>query len=1362
MPIFALYNFDDTGLVAADSAVANGAQDGAYFDGAAPVGGRAVLDGINDKVKIYPSPTFQLPRGTLEIQFSQTSHVGDYPNTVLSRDTASETPGGYRIEVMPDGSVLISHESATATTTFQTDPGFVNPGDEINVVYSWDATSGGSVQITNLTTDDSFEDLVPAGLTMNQGPMSQPWMIGAGQSQSDAGQLNNLNNHFQGSVEMFSLSDTVDNFSGIPTANPDTAETDEDTPIDVIPVLANDTDPTGQTLTITGTPTSENGTVGVNPDGTLSYTPNPDFNGTDTITYTITDPDGNESTSTVTVTVNPVNDGPVAVDDVDSTEVDTAVVVDLIGNDTDVDNLNSELSITGTPTSADGTVVVNPDGRSVTFTPNPGFTGVATINYTVTDPDGLTDDGVATITVADDDGETPIANPDTAETDEDTPIDVIPVLANDTDPNLDPLTISGTPTAENGTVGVNPDGTLSYTPNPEFSGTDTITYTITDPDGNEATSTVTVTVNPVNDAPVAVDDEDVTAINTPVTLDIIANDTDVDNTNPELAIAGTPTSAQGTVEVGPDGRSITFTPNAGFTGVATINYTVTDPDGLTDEGVVTITVGDPDAPVANPDTAETDEDTPIDIIPVLANDTDPNLDPLTISGTPTAENGTVGVNPDGTLSYTPNPDFNGVDTITYTITDPDGNEATSTVTVTVNPVNDGPVAVDDEETGNYNESVVVDLIGNDTDVDNPNAELSIFGTPTSPDGTVVVNPDGRSVTFTPNANFIGEATINYTVTDPDGLTDDGVATVTIEDPDRDGIVRGTDDGNLIDTDYIDPFDADRVDAGDAILDDDAPNDDRIRAEGGDDTVFAGLGDDTVFAGLGDDLVYGEEGDDDLRGNEGNDTLYGGDGSDTVYGQQDDDFIDTSASTPIPDIDYPGVYPADTDPNNDRDLVYGGLGNDTILTGDDADTIFGDGGDDSINSGIDADLVYGGGGDDTIIGSEGADTIFGEDGNDLIYGGLDDVIGDALDLPDDIDLRPLNNPDLIDGGAGNDTIYGRDDNDTLIGGTGNDLLFGGVDNDLLSGDLGNDTLHGDEGDDILEGDGGNDVFYGGTGVDTMFGGADRDDFIVGLGEGAGSEVYGGSEGDDFDRLIIEGPRTGYLVVETGPDSDGNGIDGRVEYLDADGNITGTLQFENIEEIVSVPCFTPGTLIATPKGEVPIENLRAGDRIITRDNGIQELRWIGQRKFDWAHLTANPHLRPIMVRRGSLGNGLPERDMMLSPNHRVLVSNDRTSLYFDEHEVLVSAKHLVGGKGIFEVESIGTTYIHLMFDQHEVVLSDGAWTESFQPGDYTLNGMGNAQRNEILELFPELKTKEGLADYTAARRTLKKHEATLLVR
>ena len=119
------------------------------------------------------------------------------------------------------------------------------------------------------------------------------------------------------------------------------------------------------------------------------------------------------------------------------------------------------------------------------------------------------------------------------------------------------------------------------------------------------------------------------------------------------------------------------------------------------------------------------------------------------------------------------------------------------------------------------------------------------------------------------------------------------------------------------------------------------------------------------------------------------------------------------------------------------------------------------------------------------------------------------------------------------------------------------------------------------------------------------------------------------------------------------------------------------------------------------------------------------------------------------------------MMVSPNHRVLVANDKTALYFEDREVLVAAKHLTGLAGVDIVETSAITYIHFMFDQHEVVLSDGAWTESFQPGDQSLRGLDNAQRNELFELFPELKSQKGREGYTAARRSLRKHEAHLLV-
>jgi len=143
-----------------------------------------------------------------------------------------------------------------------------------------------------------------------------------------------------------------------------------------------------------------------------------------------------------------------------------------------------------------------------------------------------------------------------------------------------------------------------------------------------------------------------------------------------------------------------------------------------------------------------------------------------------------------------------------------------------------------------------------------------------------------------------------------------------------------------------------------------------------------------------------------------------------------------------------------------------------------------------------------------------------------------------------------------------------------------------------------------------------------------------------------------------------------------------------------------------------------------------------------------------------LTAKEHLRPVLIRQGALGNDLPERDMMVSPQHRVLVANDKTALYFEEREVLVAAKHLTDMEGIDVVEVSHTSYIHVMFDQHEVILSDGTWTESFQPGDMSLAGVGDAARDEILELFPELATREGIAAYAAARKSLKKHEAKLV--
>ena len=209
------------------------------------------------------------------------------------------------------------------------------------------------------------------------------------------------------------------------------------------------------------------------------------------------------------------------------------------------------------------------------------------------------------------------------------------------------------------------------------------------------------------------------------------------------------------------------------------------------------------------------------------------------------------------------------------------------------------------------------------------------------------------------------------------------------------------------------------------------------------------------------------------------------------------------------------------------------------------------------------------------------------------------------------------------------------------------------------------------------------------------------------------------------------------------------------------IAGTFTIRNIETIV--PCFTPGTSIATPKGEVPVELLKVGDRVITRDNGIREIRWVGRREIAFAELQASRHLRPVLIEQGALGNGLPERDMLVSPNHRMLVPNDRTALFFEDREVLVAAKHVTAARGIRTVDVLGVTYIHVMCDRHEVVMANGAWTEIFQPDDASLGAVGHSQRAEIAELFPEFGAPagvSGLEAQDAARDTARRRGAMLL--
>ncbi|MEZ5644406.1 MAG: Ig-like domain-containing protein [Burkholderiaceae bacterium] len=582
-----------------------------------------------------------------------------------------------------------------------------------------------------------------------------------------------------GGTDTATVTVTINPVNDAPVAVDDAITVTEDTPYtSVVDLDANDTDVDGDALTVVaGTfPTTAGGTIVIAVDGSYTYTPPANFTGTDTVDYTVTDGVATD-VGTLTITVTPVNDAPVAVDDAITVTEDTPYtsVVDLDANDTDVDG-DALTVVAGTfPTTAGGTIVIAVDG-SYTYTPPANFTGTDTVDYTVTD--GVaTDVGTLTITVTPV-NDAPVAVDDAVSTDEDTPVTVV-VLPNDTDVDGDTLTVTAVTQGTNGTVAIDPvSGNPVYTPNADFVGTDTFTYTISDGNGGTDTATVTVTINPVNDAPVAVDDAVSTDEDTPVTVAVLPNDTDVDGDT--LTVTAVTQGANGTVAIDPVSGNPVYTPNADFVGTDTFTYTISDGNGGTDTATVTVTINPVnDAPVAVDDAITVTEDTPYtSVVDLDANDTDVDGDALTVvAGTfPTTAGGTIVIAVDGSYTYTPPANFTGTDTVDYTVTDGVATDV-GTLTITVTPINDAPVAVDDAVSTDEDTPVTVAVLPNDTDVDGDT--LTVTAVTQGANGTVAIDPVSGNPVYTPNADFVGTDTFTYTISDGNGGTDTATVTVTI-------------------------------------------------------------------------------------------------------------------------------------------------------------------------------------------------------------------------------------------------------------------------------------------------------------------------------------------------------------------------------------------------------------------------------------------------------------------------------------------------------------------------------------------------------------------------------------------------------
>jgi uncharacterized repeat protein (TIGR01451 family)/gliding motility-associated-like protein len=358
-----------------------------------------------------------------------------------------------------------------------------------------------------------------------------------------------------------------------PVATAPAITTPEDTPINGT-ITATDAD--GDPLTFTVSSPPAHGTVVVNADGTYTYTPATNYNGTDTFTVIVSDGKGGATTVTVPITVSPVNDAPVATAPAITTNKNIPVNGTITASDIDGD----PLTFTVTTPPAHGTVVVNPDG-TYTYTPANNYSGADTFTVTVSDGKGGTTTVTINVTV-NPTNVAPVATAPAVITNEDTPVNG-KITATDADG--DPLTFTVTTPPVHGTVVVNADGTYTYTPAPNYNGPDTFTVTVSDGKGGTTTVIISVTVTPVNDEPVATSPAITTPQNTAANGTITASDVDGD---PLTFTVSTP-PVHGTVVVNADG-TYTYTPTAGYVGNDTFTVTVSDGKGGTTTVTVPVTV----------------------------------------------------------------------------------------------------------------------------------------------------------------------------------------------------------------------------------------------------------------------------------------------------------------------------------------------------------------------------------------------------------------------------------------------------------------------------------------------------------------------------------------------------------------------------------------------------------------------------------------------------------------------------------------------------------------------------------------------------------------------------------------------------
>lgn len=957
------------------------------------------------------------------------------------------------------------------------------------------------IHLGNIKTVEKFEDLkITQHIINEKNSRSEFTLIELG-----SGTFLKLNGFYNLTANNFL-------FNKAPEANMTSASIDEDTPQE-FDVIAQAFDAEGDSLQIASVSSAIHGTTSIiieNGKQKISYTPNANFSGSDQFDYTIEDVRGGVVTKTINVTVNSVKD--VLVGGLDSIvlEEDDSVLIDLTANVIDVDNNAIIIVITSPPSQ--GTLVENQD-RTWQYNPNHNFNGNDYFEYQILDGNGGSIIKNVNIVVSPI-NDNPSSNLIFVSTNEDDNL-IIDVLSQAFDVDFDPLTLNIKNSPTNGfativdVVATDLEGNLvstkkiEYKPNNNFNGFDSLVYEVSDGNGGVVDKTLNIEVKAVNDAFNASNIEVNTNEDNPILIDVLSEVINVDIE--QLSIIGVYGISSGLVNIIDD--KILYTPDVNYNGIASFKYIVSDNYGETNVKTVNVVVNPVnDAPIVNVSAVSTNEDDDL-IIDILSSARDVDNIDLTLSliGNPT--NGVakiidvVSTDDQGNsivtknIEYTPNHDFNGSDSLIYSLSDNNGGVINKTLNIAVNSINDAPIATNDNIFLNEDSSIKINFLDNDFDVENDGFEknnITIIATALF--GTVNINDD-LTFTYTPNRNFNGTDSFSYQVKDKNGSSSN-IANVFLniapvnDEVAIDGIV---DSQNLIAGKF---FSYDVSGLGFSDIDGDNINVDIKLLNGNDLPNWLYFDPVTkILSGTSSDIDIGY-----IRLQ-----LIASDGK-TQAVQNFDLTIGKNIAKNL-DID---VNIINVTANNE--IVFANKGTIDIIIGDDLDNILQYEHDDVwVENNVIARNSYTNDqfsligkmrSYDAFDGGGGNDTLNLTDGDDVLA--LDDLIStnpsasgfrlfgiktinakggnDIIDLSSD---RFTYGDVVINGSEGNDILWSNDGRDIINGNSGNDHIVGGRGEDILSGDDGSDTIKGYEG---------NDIIIGGKNADIMIGGIGNDQFI----------------------------------------------------------------------------------------------------------------------------------------------------------------------------------------------------------------------------------------------------------------------------